>query len=238
VLLVGDSLAASLSPGLGPALASDQITMTDGWIVGCGATRGLVADDSGHLYPWATACDRAVPQRQRSTLNISQPDLVVWYSNWEYVNRVKDGRVLWTGSTAHDDDVLANMEDSLSRLSAKGARLALLSVPPTVDGFTRQATPLINARIAHLDSVLRTFASRHPGEVTMVNFSALVCDGKSPCPLTIDGVTIRPLDGAHLGPEGAAVVGPRLAAILANLDLDHLPVVHAPAPDRRSGGSH
>ncbi len=47
-------------------------------------------------------------------------------------------------------------------------------------------------------------ARRIPTTVSVVDFAGAVCPGGPPCPRTVDGINLRPLDGLHFTPETAS----------------------------------
>nr|MBA2281836.1 hypothetical protein [Acidimicrobiia bacterium] len=192
--------------------------------VGCGAAAGvdpelaLTADASGAPTPWAATCTEAVPELQAQGLG-TDPDLVVLHSSWETSDRIVAGRHVPFGTTEWDSIVRAELRAAVDRLSAGGAVVALLTIPPIVDGELRVAPADDNARIARLGALLADVARTSDGRAVLVDLAALVCGRHAPCPTTLDGVVLRPLDGAHFEPDGAAVVAPRLADLLGALDV-------------------
>jgi lysophospholipase L1-like esterase len=99
------------------------------------------------------------------------------------------------------------------QVAANGGRLVFLTNPPTAPNPLRGIPAGDAAKFAHLNDLYAKFAAQHPDDVTVVDLGELVCPGgasNGPCPVTQDGVTLRPKDGGHYEADGAAWVAPRL----------------------------
>jgi len=92
------------------------------------------------------------------------------------------------------------MERALDRLTARGARLVVLTVaaaaPNDAQGVANTSNAVDDAGYQRLDVILRRFAARHPDRVTLVDLASRVCPSGPPCPERVDGVRMRP-DGRH-----------------------------------------
>ena len=223
VLLVGDSVAASLEDALGDAMTARGITFATAAGPGCGVITGDPADERGVPLTITTECDGAIPPHQRGAIDEVRPDLVVTLSSWESADRIVDGRLFRVG-TPESDEVLRRLYDEMiGRLGAGGAAVALATMPDPVDGRTRVADPDVIRRLRHVNTLLPGVAAAHPGRVTTLPFDRVVCPD-TPCPTSVDGVELRPVDGAHFDdPPGARLAAERLADMIAALDLDALP---------------
>jgi peptidoglycan/LPS O-acetylase OafA/YrhL len=226
VLLVGDSIAWTFQDELGAALAPRGVGYASAAVVGCGAAVGLdpalgfVAEDDGTPHSWALNCFVAVTDLQREGMATVQPDLVLFHSTWETADRDRDGQWIRYGTPTWDETVRAELRAAVDRLTAGGARLAILTVPPTVDGDLRPIDPTDLERRAHYNGLLREVAAEEPARVRLVEFASMVCGGSvDPCADSVDGIRLRPLDGSHFEDEGAAWVGERLADVVVGLDL-------------------
>src|SRR5262249_47524799 len=83
--------------------------------------------------------------------------------------------------------------------------------------FLKSGGPVDDAKRAHLTEVYREFARRHPGQVTVIDPSPVLCPGGPPCHAIVDGVNPRPLDGNHFGTDGAVLVARWLLPRLGQL---------------------
>jgi len=210
----GDSLADSLANAVvaeGRARGVDIVNRT---ISGCGMLRGFIADDNLNPIPFVAACDGAIPPNENA-IAASRPDVVTWLSSWESGNRVVDGQGYRFGTPAADAKILSLVDEAVARLTANGARVVFLTTPPNTTGTNRPTVNPADAQaMVHLDDLLRQYAAAHPDKTSVIDFSALVCPGGPPCPTQVDGVTLRPEDGAHYAGDGPAWVAPRLLDLL------------------------
>ncbi|MBS1838678.1 MAG: acyltransferase, partial [Actinobacteria bacterium] len=221
VLLVGDSVAASIEDALGDALTARGITFAAAAAPGCGILTGDPADADGNPSTVTAACNGAIPRVQRDAVRKARPDLVVALSTWETTDRIVDGRWYQVGTPEWTGIVHRLYGEAIQRLSAGGARVALLTIADVVDGATLPGNADTNRRAAFVNDVLRTIGTTAPGVETLP-FDQIVCP-TTPCPLQVDGITLRPRDGRHFDqPPGQRYVAGRLATLIAALDLDHM----------------
>ncbi len=222
VLLVGDSVAASIEDELGDALNARGITFATAAAPGCGLVTGDPADPQGVPLAITANCNGAIPDLQSGAVSTATPDLVVGLSTWELSDRVVDGMWFQMGTPAADAELRVLFDQTFGRLSSGGAAVALLTVPPFVDSALRPADPDSNRRVDILNPLLIDLAATHPGRVTTLRFDEIVCPTR-PCPTQVDGVTLRPADGGHFDQaDGARLVAERLADQIAALDLNAL----------------
>jgi hypothetical protein len=117
--------------------------------------------------------------------------------------------------------VRSELRTAVQRLSADGARVAILNVPPTVDGELRPIDPDEQTRRAHYNEVLREVADADPDHVSWIDFASMVCGGRpDDCAGTVDDIELRPLDGSHFEDQGALWVAQHLSELVLDLDLD------------------
>jgi peptidoglycan/LPS O-acetylase OafA/YrhL len=221
VVLVGDSLALSLGPGLDDAFAADGIRFEVAAVPGCSVLRGVTLQDDGRPYQWSRSCDKAITPALRTVVATDpKPDLVLWLSTWDGVDRIFHGKHVKLGTRAGDAVLAGEIRHAANLLTAHGARLMILSVADPVPGSETPLPGLDQAkRVKQINALYRRAAPTADGRVRVVDLDPLVCpNGK--CSQVVDGVELRP-DGSHFGPEGAAVVGRQLRRVL--LDCWHDP---------------
>jgi peptidoglycan/LPS O-acetylase OafA/YrhL len=211
VLLVGDSTAASLLPGLEPEATRRGVAFFPGPIPGCGVISGTVLADDGTPIEWAKGCADEVVQKQVDWVNRTQPDLVIWYSSWETADRLVDGQIVRFGTEAGNAVLMRLIDEAVSRLTATGARVVFPTVPPPVATPTfGEPTERQISDVAELNSLLGTYAATHANRAFVVDLAGIVCPGGHPCPSSVDGVVLRPKDGRHFHEGGPAWVASRL----------------------------
>jgi hypothetical protein len=212
LLLVGDSIAHSLSQGLADEAADRGLTFFGATRSGCGMTTLMPSRDDGTSVPWAKSCSRQTAGYQTDAVGKYQPEVVLWLSSWEAGDHVVDGRVLHFGTRAADAALLDDFEASRQRLTAGGATLVMLTMaPPAERSDLGPADPDVAAGFAHLNRLLRRFASDHSDTVGVVDLAHIVCPTGVPCSEFVEGgIRLRPRDGAHFEQDGPAWVAPRL----------------------------
>ena len=210
-LLVGDSVAASLAPAVQAEAADRGVTLTAATRPGCGVITGIPALPDGTEIAWGRKCDREAVSYLETSVRDGAPQVVLWLSTWEAADRIVDGVFYPFGTARADAMLLQRFEESRALLTSAGARLVVLTTPPSAaeNELGLRDRPL-ERRTLHLNELLRELARANPASVTLVDFAELVCPSGPPCPAVVDGVTLRPRDGGHFEGEGPAWVAPRL----------------------------
>lgn len=214
VAWAGDSVASTLADAVAAEAATRGIELVDRTAPGCGMVRGLPADDALVPVGMVRACDDAVPVRNAGTA-ASGADVVTWLSTWETSNRIVDGGAYVFGTPEGDAGLLRLVDESAQRLMSGGARLVLLTMPPSTTGPERPVVTEADIRGAlHLNALLRQYAAAHADRVGILDLAAVVCPDGPLCAPEEGGVTLRPNDGGHFAGAGPAWVAPRLLDLL------------------------
>jgi peptidoglycan/LPS O-acetylase OafA/YrhL len=216
-LLVGDSVAGSLSNGLAAEAARRGLIFNGATRPGCGMTHAVPAGPGGEVVPWAWDCSRGTYQYEQDVMGTYQPQVVLWLSAWEAGDHVFDGVLMRFGTPDGDAALLRDFEVSRQLLTTGGATLVMLTNPPPAERADLGVPdPAVIPRLGHLNVLLREFAAQHADTVKVVDLSRIVCPPGPPCPEYVDGVRLRPRDGGHFHDDGPAWVAPRLFdAVLA-----------------------
>lgn len=210
VVLIGDSVAASLGGELGGALGLQGVTYADSSFPGCGVIEGDPASPQGAPIEITKACSAAIPRNQRDVVARVGPDLVVSLSSWEVRDRIVDGRWDPWATPASDETILRLFREMTDRVTAGGARLALVTLPDPVSSDLGPVDPDMVARHRHLNELLAEVARRDPQRVSLVRMDDIVCP-TDPCPTEVGGIVLRPKDGTHYDdPDAATFVAQRL----------------------------
>jgi hypothetical protein len=208
LLVLGDSVACSLYPGMQAVGELVGATVEQASVFGCGIASGeITTTRDEQITPNSDRCPTMVRQAVGTAVAELQPDVVLWVSIWEKSDVVVDGKVLVSGTPEGDGEMLRRMDRALERLTADGAHVVALTVPAPApndaQGAANTSNAIDDASYARLDSILERFAARHPDSVTLVDFARRLCPDGPPCPVTVDGERMRP-DGRHLTPTAAA----------------------------------
>jgi SGNH domain (fused to AT3 domains) len=204
VLVIGDSLAESMLPGLGASAAAHGVELMSRAFGGCGLLTGLPLDPTGQPYPFSQACNDSRAAWQTQSVQDLQPDVVIWLgAAWDERDRLVDGTDAQIGTVAGNRIFLQLIDQSAQRLTATGARLVMVTAAPD-RGSQLAADPTRNPRLAELNRLLRLYAAFH--QIQVVDLAPIICPGATPeCPETVNGVVMRP-DGYHVGPNASPVI--------------------------------
>jgi hypothetical protein len=237
VVVIGDSTACTLLPGLQAVGPSYGLRFENGAVIGCGVVSGLIAPiyyGSVNVAAYTDKCQGKANLAETQAIERYRPSLVVWGSTDEQNSIVADtptgSKVLDTGSAEWKSVMLHRMNDRVDTLIAIGARVILLLEPPPVHtGSQQHAVDSTDLAYEHMNALLTEVAARHPGHVAVVNLESRVCPSGPPCPYVVDGLgstlatatqAIRP-DTTHYLPAGSLWVArwlvPQIASAVKKL---------------------
>ncbi len=211
VMLVGDSTACTMLPGLEAIGAPQGVQMEDAALIGCGVVSGQIAPHfvSGrNVYAETRYCQGRANATEGHVLRTAQPTIVLWGSTWERMDLVVgDGaeqRIVTQGSPQWSSVVLQRIRKRVQQFTATGATVVLLTQPPFASVGTPPAPASESESFDRLNALLTSFAAHQP-HVKLVDLSAYVCPGGPPCPVVTNGVFMR-ADGAHYTADGSLAV--------------------------------
>jgi peptidoglycan/LPS O-acetylase OafA/YrhL len=224
ISIVGDSVALTLAGNLATgglvklAPSYGGSIINHGW-VGCGIARNSNAYDGSQTYPDWGDCKHWDAVR-RAEIAKDNPDVTaVLVGLWEMVDRKVDGRVLHLGMPEYDTYLGHELDTLIGILSAKGARVALLSPPCFNHADTQSGDPYpANSafRLARFHQLLNDAAKRSNGVATVIDLNPLLCPGGHFL-WKQDGQQLRMDDGIHITPAGDALLAPTLMPELVRL---------------------
>ena len=209
VLILGDSTACSLFPGMKAVGDEVGASVAQAAVFGCGMASGDITTTRGEqITPHTERCPEMVETAQVPAVAEMRPDVVLWMSLWEKSDMIANGTTLISGTPAGDAEMLRRMDPdprARHRVRRQGrARHRRRSAPNDAQGYGHHAIAADDAGYARLDSLDRRFAALHPGRVTLVDLAHRLCPTGPPCPETVDGIRMRP-DGRHFTPTAAAI---------------------------------
>jgi peptidoglycan/LPS O-acetylase OafA/YrhL len=213
IVLIGDSVANSLAPGIVSAARAQGIQVLDQTVSGCGiVTNSEPAMPDGTMISFTSACRKGIDAIQNH-IAAEDPDLVLVLSTWEAGDRIVEGTHLRPGSAAWEASLTVGVEQMLERVRYGGAQVMFLLEAPRVAGEIRNT--IQHGAVATAWPALIRREAKASG-APLLDLGPVVCAGRvDDCPSEVDGVRLRPDDGAHFSPEGAMTIGPKiLAAVL------------------------
>jgi lysophospholipase L1-like esterase len=209
VLLLGDSTACSLYPGLKAVGDQTGAVVAQAAVFGCGIAAGQITTTDGEqITPHSERCPAMVDAAVTPAIAQMRPDVVIWMSLWEKSDIVVNGATLRSGTPEGDAEMLRRMDAALANITKYGAKVVLVTVaapaPNDAEGTTNASNAIDNASYARLDRIDRRFAAEHPDTVTIADFAHVLCPDGPPCQEDVNGMRMRP-DGRHFTPAAASV---------------------------------
>ena len=214
VLLVGDSMARSLGPGLERAAASGEFQFWDASVPGCG-----LASDVGERWfaAWQGTDPRCLPtwrERWPAQLQEYDPDIVIaLFGAQDAFDRRVDGAEIRFDEAQGSLLAQQDLTEALTMLSSTGAEVTLLTTPYYVLGWPQQVqverSPLNEDWIDRYNLLQRAVGARlsegAPGGVRILDLNRYLAPERTWTD-TVSGIKVRSFDRCHLSPEGADFV--------------------------------
>ncbi|MDQ6852422.1 MAG: acyltransferase family protein [Actinomycetota bacterium] len=217
-LVVGDSTALSLAPGLTRVADARELFVLNRARFNCGTVPGQI----GEGYWFDPPDDCTFERAWANDVARYRPQLVIGYWGWVdlWDHRI-GGRILQFGTDAVDAAYLQRLELAVATLTADGAHLVLVTSPyfdraNAVLHTAIERTPFAPSRVDHWNDLLRTVASHHPDTVTLIDLHSYQSPGGKYTD-TLAGIRMTD-DGVHYTDAGADLVArwlvPQLRAAL------------------------
>jgi photosystem II stability/assembly factor-like uncharacterized protein len=229
VTFVGDSASYFLALGLEREAPAYGVEVANRGLFGCGLLRGGPILEAGTPIPGCAGSDAVAPLVQ----DVAETDprvAVLVLGRWDLMQRMYDGAWISPGSAGYDGVFVPTLERSIRALSARGARVVILTtpfLPPDnpppppgaqsdicTDGGVRQWCEDSPATVRSFNRLLEQGA-RATG-ATLVDYASML-DPDGRYSRVVDGVTVRFPDGVHVGLPGADWLAPwilpRLVAV-------------------------
>jgi len=216
VLFVGDSVALALAQSLARSEPAYSVHIDNAGLLGCGIAlgsprrfRGVESADPGFCHRW--------PQLRAQEVAADRPAVVaVLVGEWELMDRYRDGKWQHIGEPAYDAYLAGQLDLLINIVSARGARVALLTTPCRAPDESPSGAPWpesVPQRLDRFNMLLEAAARRHAPAASVLDLKALVCPGGKYVP-KLDGVQIRSSDGIHFP---AAAIPPVARQVLPEL---------------------
>lgn len=244
IMLVGDSTACTMLPGLDAVAAPAGVRVVDGAVIGCGVVSGTVVpssvigtgigigtDSDTGANNASRVCQSQASLAEQRALRSGVPKVILWSSSWEraalIVSRGSQRRVLVQGSPEWYSVLRKRIEVRLRQFTATGATVVLLTQPPFFEGGNPKMPTAKDKDFERLNTLLTSVGARVP-HVRVLNLASYVCPSGPPCPLGVDNVWVR-ADGAHYSSQGSLWVArwlmPQLGIGVLSRPVDPLPAM-------------
>ncbi|MCH8853305.1 MAG: hypothetical protein IID41_11745 [Planctomycetes bacterium] len=210
IMLVGDSIARSLSVGLYGEQEDEGFVLRDISVDNCGVMPGNVSHRGTNL---GARCN-AVRERWQPYVDLLNPDVVVLQiSHWDGLNRTIGERQVAAGSSSWEISFRAALQDAVAVFSSRGASVVLLTAPYIAPSSVEPAI------IDRLNDGARFVADANDINVSLVDLDHLL-EQEGGYREELRGVVLRSNDGVHFTLDGSELVGGWLAPQLIELAAD------------------
>ena len=224
VLLVGDSMAKSMATGLYATQAETGIAFRDASADGCGVMPAN-EDHFARLH-----CD-AARDRWRPHIETFQPHVVLLMTSpWDGLDPdIDDARLMQEWESTFREA----LQDAIDTLSARGARIVLLTVPYFLN--TDRGTV---GQVDQLNAVGKIVAQENGSRVTTVDLNRFLSVNGA-YSREIDGIQVRSSDNVHFTEEGARFVSVWLAPkLIQAAELAARPVDGSESPPQNADSTY
>ncbi len=200
-LLIGDSMAKSMSVGLYAQQEELGFAFRDASANGCGVMPG----DAALFQPVGDSYCSSIRQRWQPHVDLFDPDVVVILTSaWDGVDHQIDGRTVQKGSAEWEEQYAASLRAAVEVLSSQGAKVAIVTAPYS------SAPQIDAAMVDSLNAVGRLLAEESGDLVTVIDLNRYLSpDGTYSD--SIGDVKVRSRDSVHFSEEGSNLIGAWLA---------------------------
>jgi peptidoglycan/LPS O-acetylase OafA/YrhL len=239
ILLIGDSTACTMLPGLRAVGDPVGVQVEDGSVIGCGIVSGEIAPyvvNGVNENAPTRNCQRRANAAEAKALRAGTPNIVLWASSWERTSLVvgtgKHQHILTPGSAQWYSVLEKRMQARVRQLTASGATVVMVTQPPFYESGHPAHPTSQDEGFERLNSFLTQFAADTP-HVRVVDLATRVCPSGPPCPLVVDGIWVRG-DGTHYTAAGSLWVArwlmPQLGIAALDRPVTALPVMRMYVP--------
>lgn len=201
ILVVGDSTACTLLPGLVAIAPMFDAQVEDAAVIGCGIVSGQIAPyyyEGVNVEEYTNDCQSKALRAEKQGLATGKPNIILWASSFErdsIVIQTSTGEQTVTKGTPEWYAVMRRrIEERLRLLKASGATVVMLLQPPQVNIGSPKSPTTSDEDYERLNGLLKQIAEQDPSQIKVVDLAARVCPSGPPCPSIVDGITVRPDD--------------------------------------------
>jgi peptidoglycan/LPS O-acetylase OafA/YrhL len=218
MLLVGDSMAATLGNGIEGAIAAQYgLSVDNQGTPNCSLAMGVFQIQANAAQESAPPCAPRSGDPGWSTdwghdVQQFRPQVSVLLDRLDIVNRKIGGKWVHIGIPSYDTYLERQMETAVQVLSAGGGKVLFLTTPFYASGEQPDGQPWPEddpKRVDEYNSLLRQVAAQHPGVVYVLDLNQ-IADPNGRFQSVIDGVPVRFTDGVHWTFAGDAWLAPRI----------------------------
>ena len=220
LVIVGDSTAHSLAINL-PDGIENTFTIGDGAVEGCSVYESGKAVSSRDGFSRSfNGCEGWAQKWSSSAVDVQAEVALVVIGAWDVFDVSVDGQTLAFGTAGNDARFTTGVQQGIDAMAALGVKVALLEVPcmrpQDVKGAGVPALPERgdDARVAHLNDLLRQVAANNAAFTTFVEGPAEYCADEA----IASNLGYR-WDGVHAFKPGAKLTFESIATALLEIPV-------------------
>ncbi len=222
VVVVGDSTACTMLPGLTAVGPSYGVQFGNGAVIGCGIVSGTVAPlylYGENVHAFTRSCQHKADDAEKSAIRRDKPNVIVWASTDEadsiVANTPSGNEELTAGSPQWKTVMKQRIDSRIQQFISNGTKVILLLQPPFVDEGHSTKPTAHDVAFERMNSMLVQASKMDPNDVKVIDLASLVCPSGPPCSYLVEGLSLRP-DNFHYGAVGTLWVAkwlvPRIVA--------------------------
>jgi len=222
IMLVGDSVAASLAPGLRREADARHLQFWDVAVPGCGLSSDVGNHWNGESWrPIDKVCLPAWRERWPRQVARFRPDVVVMLVGaQDTFDRRISGTAVKFDSRAGARLATLDLRDAVATLSRGGAHVVVLTTPYYVPGWPMkidtERSSMHKPWIDRYNALQRAVVHRSGGRASIVDLNKYI-DPDGVWTDTVNGIKVRTFDKMHLSTPGARYVAKWLITQLPRL---------------------
>ena len=170
VLVVGDSTACTMLPGLEAVAAPAGVQIENAAVIGCGVVSGEIAPqvtNGVNANAASTRCSGQASAQEKRAIRSGRPNVVLWSSSWErsglVVGHGTDQKVLTPGSPQWYSVLTKRISQRLKEFTDTGATVVMLTQAPFVPiGAHPTVSTPSDEDFARLNALMTSIATHTP----------------------------------------------------------------------------
>ena len=231
VLLVGDSIVATLGVGLSRSASNGAVQIVNEGIPGCSVSEQQEIRVLFYTLPPGPPCNSPDPaalfNQWKKWVDAYNPDVVLYAARGETFDQELNGQWQYMGQAAFDRYVESRYRQAAEVLGSRGATVVLMTSPYYSSGTTPSGAIWPEDQTSRVDidnETIRTAAnavtSAGGGQVYVYDLNLVVSPGHRYAG-AIGSVNLRCTDGVHFSPSGGVYVGLQLLPDVIALGQAH-----------------
>ncbi len=227
VLLVGDSIVATLGVGLAQLAANANVQIVNEGIPGCSVTEQQEIRVLFYDLPPGPPCNSSNPDalfnQWRKWVDAYNPDVVLYAARGETFDQKVNGHWQSIGQASFDRYLESRYRQGAEVLGSRGATVVLLTSPYYSSGSMPSGGIWPEDQTSRVDidnSTMRTVADSIGGRVFVYDLNLVVSLGHQYAG-SIGPVSLRCTDGVHFSQSGGSYVGLQLLPDMIALGQAH-----------------